>query len=74
MASKVSLRRVAGAVTATLMLAGSALVGAPLAGADPGPDPCPCKVDDAARGRRLRGTQGRSAAAATAGARHPARR
>lgn len=26
------------------MLAGSALVGAPLAGADPGPDPCPYKV------------------------------
>lgn len=44
MASKVSLRRVACAVTATLMLAGSALVGAPLAGADPGPDPCPYKV------------------------------
>lgn len=44
MASKVSLRRVACAVTATLMLAGSVLVGAPLAGADPGPDPCPYKV------------------------------
>ena len=38
MASKVSLRRVACAVTATLMLTGSALVGAPLAGADPGPE------------------------------------
>ncbi|KRD16856.1 D-alanyl-D-alanine carboxypeptidase [Mycobacterium sp. Root265] len=44
MASKVSLRRVACAVTATLMLTGSALVGAPLVGADPGPDPCPYKV------------------------------
>ena len=44
MAPKVSLRRVACAVTATLMLTGSALVGAPLAGAEPGPDPCPYKV------------------------------
>lgn len=44
MASKVSLRRVACVVTAALMLTGSALVGAPLAGADPGPDPCPYKV------------------------------
>ena len=44
MASKVSLRRVAYAVTATLMLTGSALVGAPLAGADPVPDACPYKV------------------------------
>ncbi|MDZ7887313.1 MAG: serine hydrolase [Mycobacterium sp.] len=44
MASKVSLRRVACAVTAALMLTGSALVGAPLAGADPGADPCPYKV------------------------------
>ncbi|MGU3500080.1 serine hydrolase [Mycobacterium sp. C31M] len=41
MASHFSLRRVACAVTAALMLTGSGLVGAPIAGAEPAPDPCP---------------------------------
>lgn len=44
MASLVSLRRVACAVTAAFLMAGPVLVGAPLAGADPGPDPCPYRV------------------------------
>ncbi|MCF6385583.1 D-alanyl-D-alanine carboxypeptidase [Mycobacterium sp. MBM] len=44
MASFVVLRRVACAVTASLLLAGPGLVGAPPAGADPGPDPCPYRV------------------------------
>ncbi len=44
MASFVSLRRVACAVTAALMLTGTTLVGGPTAGADPGPDPCPYRV------------------------------
>lgn len=44
MASFVALRRVTCVVTAALTLTGSALVGAPLAGAEPGPDPCPYRV------------------------------
>jgi len=44
MASFVSLRRVACAVTAALMLSGTTIAAAPLAGAAPGPDPCPYRV------------------------------
>ncbi|AHC24512.1 MULTISPECIES: D-alanyl-D-alanine carboxypeptidase family protein [Mycobacteriaceae] len=44
MASFATLRRVTCAVTAALMLAGPALVSAPLAGAEPAPDPCPYRT------------------------------
>ncbi|CDQ46294.1 D-alanyl-D-alanine carboxypeptidase family protein [Mycolicibacterium neoaurum] len=44
MASFATLRRVTCAVTTALMLAGPALVSAPLAGAEPAPDPCPYRT------------------------------
>lgn len=44
MASFATLRRLTCAVTAALMLAGPALVSAPLAGAEPAPDPCPYRT------------------------------
>ncbi len=44
MASFPTLRRLTCAVAAALMLAGPALVSAPLAGAEPAPDPCPYRT------------------------------
>ncbi|WP_418888628.1 D-alanyl-D-alanine carboxypeptidase family protein [Mycolicibacterium neoaurum] len=44
MASFATLRRMACAATTALMLAGPALVSAPLAGAEPAPDPCPYRT------------------------------